>query len=231
MSRQTLASNFQPGPFDVICARGKYALNHAGNQRYRALIASHLDQYAQTKTKLEKSILVSQIMAAVREASPLGGFVKQKSGVWYEVGDHLAREKIGQSLRDALHTKYKSSTKAKNCRRKRVRQDIAQQVEDFMKVNVTTATHFEELTKRAFEQVADDELVDSLFDVANKELLKQIKLHTTSGELSEDDCLPRMVSSDEEISSSSDEDEDGSLVEATSYFLSNEETSPAYVAI
>jgi len=39
------------------------------------------------------------------------------TGAWREVGDHLAREKVGQTLRDSLHNKYSSSTKAKKRRR------------------------------------------------------------------------------------------------------------------
>ena len=39
------------------------------------------------------------------------------SGLWQEVGDHLAREKVGQIIRDALHSHYRSSAKAKKNRR------------------------------------------------------------------------------------------------------------------
>ena len=183
-TKKKLAFDFQPGPFDVICARGSYALRHEGNKRYRSLITEQLDVYSSARTKLDKSIIVSNIVHAVRGASPNGGFVKQKAGVWIEVGDHLAREKIGQSFRDALHFKYKSSTKAKNHRRKRVRQDVAQQVEHFMTENASMASQFEQLTKRTFANIStDDATAESLFDEANQELLRQIKCRTGKGEL------------------------------------------------
>ena len=118
-----LRKNFIPGPFDVICAKGNQAKNHSGNRRFRLQVQEALTRYSQAESKVEKSILVSQIVDAVRKASPLGGFVKQldEDGLWYEVGDHLAREKVGQSFRDLLHSKYSSSTKAKRMRKRRER--------------------------------------------------------------------------------------------------------------
>lgn len=86
-SMRKLGSAFRgPGPHDVICARGKQALNHPGNLRFREMIAQSLDEYSEASTKLEKSNIVSTIVDAVREASPHGGFVKEVDGTWYEVG-------------------------------------------------------------------------------------------------------------------------------------------------
>jgi hypothetical protein len=45
------------------------------------------------------------VVDAVRQQSPLGGFVRceaKSSNSWYEIGDEAAREKVGQSIRDAL---------------------------------------------------------------------------------------------------------------------------------
>ncbi|CAB9519758.1 Nitrilase family, member 2 [Seminavis robusta] len=90
-----------PGKYDVICARGSTAANHVGNLRFREIIRQSLPQYNAAKTKLEKSLIVTSIVDSVRDYSPDGGFVKQDSnGEWYDVGDALAREKIGQSIRD-----------------------------------------------------------------------------------------------------------------------------------
>ena len=86
----------EPGPLDVICARGSHARHHSGNKRLRAIIDSNLEEYGKASTKLEKTSIVSSIVDDVREASPEGGFVRCERGQWYEVGDHLAREKIGQ---------------------------------------------------------------------------------------------------------------------------------------
>lgn len=91
-----LPEGFQPGPPDVICARGKKAFLHSGNLHFRATIESQMDRYSSTGTKLEKSLIVSHIVDEIRQASPGGGFVKQEKGRWLEVGDHAAREKVGQ---------------------------------------------------------------------------------------------------------------------------------------
>jgi hypothetical protein len=71
-----LSTNFSPGSCDVICARGKEAKNHEGNRRYRAIIKKTLDRYAQVTSKYEKTVIVSEIVDAIRECIPSGGFVK-----------------------------------------------------------------------------------------------------------------------------------------------------------
>jgi len=91
-----LAEGFRPGSLDVICARGNQAFNHAGNKRFRAIVESYLEEYSKATSKVEKSVVVSTIIDLVREASPNGGFVKEENGRWYEVGDQIAREKVGQ---------------------------------------------------------------------------------------------------------------------------------------
>jgi hypothetical protein len=130
----------EPGEFDVICDRGNLALKHPGNLRLKSTIESKLAEYAKATSKTQKTFIVTSIVDSVRDAN--GGFVKCKNGEWFEVGDFLAREKIGQwyvldcallylvdenvelgpltetcrSLRDTLHMMYKSSTKAKRAR-------------------------------------------------------------------------------------------------------------------
>ena len=111
--RQRLPEFFQPGCYDVICARGKKAYQHEGTQRFRGLVKLHQESYGETTCKYEKSKIVSHIVNTIRECSQVGGFVKLIDGVWYEVGDRAAKEKVGQTFRDLLHNKYSSSTKAK----------------------------------------------------------------------------------------------------------------------
>jgi hypothetical protein len=91
-----LPERFQPSPMDVICARGKQAKAHPGNRRFRIMVETSLEKYRTSSSKLDKSLIVSSIVDAVRQASPYGGFVREENGVWYEVGDHVAREKVGQ---------------------------------------------------------------------------------------------------------------------------------------
>lgn len=92
-----LANDYQPGPMDVICARGKKAYRHSGNQRFRKLVEHHTPEYETASNKLKKTLIVSRIIETVRHLSPSGGFVKEdEMGRWLEVGDHAAREKVGQ---------------------------------------------------------------------------------------------------------------------------------------
>ena len=92
-----LAMDYEPGNFDVICARGKSVQQHRGNERFRRIIQMHLEEYA---TKLisnrQKSAIITTIVDTIRQYSPDGGFIRRIDGRWYEVGDHVAREKIGQ---------------------------------------------------------------------------------------------------------------------------------------
>jgi hypothetical protein len=113
-----LPENFEPGDDDVICGRGKRCYNHEGNKRLLARVRHSLDDYANAKSKQEKSRVISKIVDQVRQSSPQGGFVKQDSSQrWYEAGDFLAREKISQTFRDLLHDRYKSSSRSKKRRR------------------------------------------------------------------------------------------------------------------
>lgn len=75
-----LPSDFKPGSLDVICARGKSAYSHTGNKRLRVVIEMNLQKYSNAKTKMEKSLIVSQIVDSIREASHNGGFIKEDGG-------------------------------------------------------------------------------------------------------------------------------------------------------
>ena len=92
-----LEEGFEPGPHDVICGRGRAPKQHEGNLRYKRIIEANLPRYQQATCKLDKTMIVSWIVDAVRRASPYGGFVRKEGDRWYEVGDHIAREKTGQT--------------------------------------------------------------------------------------------------------------------------------------
>eukprot|EP00339_Tiarina_fusa_P023174 CAMPEP_0117007708 /NCGR_PEP_ID=MMETSP0472-20121206/7494_1 /TAXON_ID=693140 ORGANISM="Tiarina fusus, Strain LIS" /NCGR_SAMPLE_ID=MMETSP0472 /ASSEMBLY_ACC=CAM_ASM_000603 /LENGTH=343 /DNA_ID=CAMNT_0004709559 /DNA_START=45 /DNA_END=1076 /DNA_ORIENTATION=+ len=114
-----LPRDFVPGTYTVICGRGKLCSASPGNKHLRSLVNSYLTPYSLAKNKAEKSSIVSAIVDRVREASPVGAFIKQEdNGEWWEVDDSFAREKIGCIFRDILHKQYRSSTKAKQARKK-----------------------------------------------------------------------------------------------------------------
>ena len=119
-----LRMKFKPSDFSVVCGRGMETFNHVGNRRFRILVRMSIERYSQADTRAAKSIIVSEIIALIRRAG--GIFCKYKRGVWLEVGARHAREKVGPSLRDLLHTQYRSSSKARAGRR-RARKTVKQQ--------------------------------------------------------------------------------------------------------
>lgn len=172
-----LPAHFVPGPYDVICARGKEAKNHKGNKRFRVLIQESLEKYSEAKTKIEKSIIVSDIVSAIREASPNGGFVKEENGVFYDVGDRIAREKTGQSLRDSLHSQYKSSTKAKRQHRRKVQSGIVHNIESLLHTNQEVSLRIRRLSNQAQDQAdrTPEAFVFNMFTQANLDILEAFK--------------------------------------------------------
>ena len=133
-----LPAGFVPGPSHVICAKGKQAKQHPANRLLKCLVQSHLDDYSACPSKLERSFLVSKLIKLIRQE---GGFVRQIGGEWFDVGDRNAREKIGQAFRDSLHTKYKSSTKAKaSMRRQRTSVSSSGSVSSFSETDNSFVT-------------------------------------------------------------------------------------------
>jgi hypothetical protein len=170
-----LQDGFQPGPNDVVCARGKSFWDHKGNQKYRMLIAKSTNKYASTTNKLAKTLIVSEIIEAVHMSG--GKFVKKEKAStgqgesWAEVHEILAREKVSQSLRDGLSSKYRSSTKAKKERRNQV--DIAQVIQS----NSLIAKRIDNLIIESQRcDSADDISIESGLSQVNISILESIKL-------------------------------------------------------
>jgi hypothetical protein len=115
-SKIQLPANFIPTESTVICGRGKACTTSIGNRRLKSIVNSFLKPYSKAENKLDKSVIVSSIVGAIKRGG--GNFVKYEDGIWWEVDDAFAREKIGCMLRDYLHTQYRSSAKAKVARRK-----------------------------------------------------------------------------------------------------------------
>jgi hypothetical protein len=115
--RVHLGPDFEPGNNAVICGRGKACCESPGNLRLRSIVDSFTQTYATAITKEQKSAIIARIIFTVKQTEG-GLFVKHEDGTWWEVDDGYAKEKIGYMLRDFLHTKYRSSTRAKEARKK-----------------------------------------------------------------------------------------------------------------
>jgi len=99
---------FTPGPFDVICARGKQAYNHDGNKHFRGIVSDAIEKYSKEENRLQRSMIVTDIVNAIRERG--NGFVRMdgSTGEWIACSDVVCREKVGQYFRSALGCRYKS---------------------------------------------------------------------------------------------------------------------------
>jgi hypothetical protein len=107
--RQRLEKNtplplwFEPTEYHVICGKGKDCYNFVGNKRFREILKAYIPVYQEADTRIQKSIIVMEIVDKVRDDGPdWAGFVKKIKGSWFEIGDEAAREKVGQALRDCL---------------------------------------------------------------------------------------------------------------------------------
>jgi hypothetical protein len=135
---------FAPGQFDVICAKGNKAKNQPGNLRLRKFVEQYSQDYGNSTSRLQKTMLVNQIIYSVRSFN--GGFVKFEKGQWHDVGDAMARETVGQSLRERNHSMYRSSTKAKRKKHKELNDKISDHVKTAMTKNHSVAAGVHQLT-------------------------------------------------------------------------------------
>lgn len=100
-----MPSSYQPGPHDVVCGRGQKIHKHLGNRRFRLRIDEYIDRYISTKARADKAELLMKVVNEIRDHG--GHFILQKSKTkggrkfWYDIGDKMAREKVGHSFRDA----------------------------------------------------------------------------------------------------------------------------------
>ena len=143
-----LPNDFVPGPMDVVCARGKGCGKYLGNIRFRQIVECAMTKYASTDSRLEKTLIVSEIVETIRNSSSsnVGGFVKKEKGNWYTVDDTKAREKVSQSLRDMLSMKYKSSNKNKKRRRRELNQKINQELDNMVQTNTIVSQRIKQLS-------------------------------------------------------------------------------------
>eukprot|EP00545_Synedropsis_sp_CCMP1620_P005831 CAMPEP_0119016064 /NCGR_PEP_ID=MMETSP1176-20130426/11796_1 /TAXON_ID=265551 /ORGANISM="Synedropsis recta cf, Strain CCMP1620" /LENGTH=234 /DNA_ID=CAMNT_0006969391 /DNA_START=38 /DNA_END=742 /DNA_ORIENTATION=+ len=109
-NKQMLPADYVPGSFDVICARGVDAHRH--NQRFfRRTIQMH--SRSLSSQRLEPNEIVERIIDTVRQRSISGGFIRQDpcTGLYFEVGDFHARQKVSQTLKEVLSLRRQEGSK------------------------------------------------------------------------------------------------------------------------
>ena len=169
-----LGEDFVLGEFDVLCTRGKQANSHSGNKYFRAIVESYRTQYANVRSKLERTLIVSEIVDLIRSKG--NGFVKpdKNTGVWTEVGDLVAREKVGQLFRNVLSDQYKSSRTNKRLRRKCATTKLAENLHRVIASNSGVTQHMAELVQETEQSTSDDALMVT-FAQKNLQMLQLIK--------------------------------------------------------
>jgi hypothetical protein len=115
------------------------------------MVGLYATAYASATSRVDKSAIVSVIIDKVRSLSPEGGFIKkdESSSLWYEVGDVMAREKVGQTMRDALHASYRSSTQAKKQRRLTEQESADESMAAIIRLHFAVSSKVKNLQKAA----------------------------------------------------------------------------------
>ena len=85
---------------DVLCGRGGATNSHTGNRKFRNIVALHRERYLRAK-KRDKPAYAQHVLELVRNQSQSKPcrFLKKdlNSGMWYDIGDEKAREKVAQA--------------------------------------------------------------------------------------------------------------------------------------
>ena len=97
---------------DVLCGRGGATNTHPGNRHFRDLVDRHRRTYLQSRKNYKPNVSRA-IVRAIRKNN--GRFLKRgENGFWYEIGDHSAREKAAQALRQRAPEMRKMMFQSKN---------------------------------------------------------------------------------------------------------------------
>ena len=169
-----------PAPLDVVCARGRDAWNHPGNKNLRRIIEQRRQKYSLASSKMERSDIVSRIVGDMRSKGI--SFLKQdvKSRLWKDIGDALARNKVGHLLRNSLSSQFRSSAEAKISRRRNGSGKLHQSLSKTLHSNPEVSYIINKLSVDMSDQhgLLDAEVMQ-IFNQANVQLLAAFKKDTT----------------------------------------------------
>ena len=88
-----------PNLNDVLSGRGKRIDENPGNVQFREIVAQYKEGYCKKTKHLEKARIVAQIVYRIRNMTPPGRFLKEDAdGLWFDIGDAEAIQKVGEAL-------------------------------------------------------------------------------------------------------------------------------------
>ena len=86
-----------PNKFDILCGQSRICATHTGNCRFQVVLDIYAPKYENISSKQEKMALTKEIVECIHMAG--GKFLKYKDGVWEELSDVMARDKVSHALR------------------------------------------------------------------------------------------------------------------------------------
>mmetsp|Transcript_22242 Transcript_22242/g.30990 ORF Transcript_22242/g.30990 Transcript_22242/m.30990 type:complete len:218 (-) Transcript_22242:131-784(-) len=94
--------NFIPHSNDVLLGAGAMRNNFPGNQQFRNLVKARKELYVVSHCNHIKKTIAKSIIHQVKSMNPPGRFLKQDRmyGLWQEVPDGVANEKVCRALRE-----------------------------------------------------------------------------------------------------------------------------------
>jgi hypothetical protein len=98
----------KPGEFDILCGRGRSFQEHSGNRVLRQMVKLHSERYRRAQRR-QRAQIASEIVAAFNATG--NHFLKNndKNGIWEEIDDEVAREKVAHCFRSSPRVPCSSS--------------------------------------------------------------------------------------------------------------------------
>lgn len=91
-----------PTKFDVLCGQSRICANHTGNRRFQIVLDIYAPKYEVAKSKQEKMMLTKEIVGCIADSG--GRFLKYKDGMWIEISNVTARDKVSHALRTKVQS-------------------------------------------------------------------------------------------------------------------------------
>lgn len=92
----------RPTDHDVLCGQSRVCASHPGNRRFQAVLDMYAPRYDAATSKQEKMSLTKEIVGVI--AASTGRFLKYKDGVWVEISNVTARDKVSHALRTKVQS-------------------------------------------------------------------------------------------------------------------------------
>ena len=110
-SQQLSTPGYQPTDHDIICGRGRGNFHHEGNKVYLSLLRKTTKSYLVATKRVDKSAIISNVVALLKERG--FRFLKQdeKNKRWYELSNTECYERTAHALRDLIRKQKDRSGK------------------------------------------------------------------------------------------------------------------------